>query len=307
MHRALKVQPARPEDLAAAFRLLFRHMAAEDRQVRVANAVRLVRRGELDPAGVLVVRGREEILGALVCVPAPGAGGLVWPPQAVPGGERRAVEDLLVQEAARWLQERGAKLAQALLAPEDALLAAPLERNGFAHVTSLWYLRHFLELPPELLLATDRLAYADYGSCDRGVFHQTLLRTYEGTLDCPEVNGVRAIDEIIAGHQAQGKYDPRHWWLAFDRGHPVGVLLLTALPEQGQTWDVSYVGVVPEARSHGVGRELTRKALFEARAAEGRQVTLAVDVRNRPAWNLYLSLGFEPYDRREVYLAVWNR
>jgi ribosomal protein S18 acetylase RimI-like enzyme len=34
-------------------------------------------------------------------------------------------------------------------------------------------------------------------------------------------------------------------------------------------------------------------------------VTLSVDVRNRPAWGLYRSLGFEPFELREVYLRVW--
>jgi ribosomal protein S18 acetylase RimI-like enzyme len=47
------------------------------------------------------------------------------------------------------------------------------------------------------------------------------------------------------------------------------------------------------------------KALREARAARVARLTLAVDARNRPAWNLYQKLGFEPYDQREVYLAIW--
>jgi ribosomal protein S18 acetylase RimI-like enzyme len=33
-------------------------------------------------------------------------------------------------------------------------------------------------------------------------------------------------------------------------------------------------------------------------------VTLAVDARNRPAWDMYRTVGFETYDRREVFLAV---
>jgi ribosomal protein S18 acetylase RimI-like enzyme len=45
---------------------------------------------------------------------------------------------------------------------------------------------------------------------------------------------------------------------------------------------------------------------LEARAAGAECVTLSVDTRNRPAWKLYLTLGFEADDRREVYLAVWR-
>ncbi len=79
---------------------------------------------------------------------------------------------------------------------------------------------------------------------------------------------------------------------------------MTEIPEW-HGWDISYVGVVPEARRQGVGRELTRKALRDAQAAGAARVTLAVDVRNQPARSLYQSLGFELFDQREVYLATW--
>ena len=81
--------------------------------------------------------------------------------------------------------------------------------------------------------------------------------------------------------------------------------MVTELPEWN-AWDLSYVGVVPEARGRGVGRELVCKTLFEARAAEAAQLTLSVDIRNRPARNLYERFDFELYDEREVYLAVWR-
>jgi ribosomal protein S18 acetylase RimI-like enzyme len=113
------------------------------------------------------------------------------------------------------------------------------------------------------------------------------------------------LQEVVEGHQAQGTHDPEHWWLAWQAGHAVGVLLVAEMSEW-QGWDISYVGVIPEARGRGIGRALTLKALHEARAAGATQVTLAVDTRNRPAWNLYLDVGFEPFDRREVYLAIWN-
>ena len=116
---------------------------------------------------------------------------------------------------------------------------------------------------------------------------------------------MRNLEEVLEGHQAQGIHNPEQWWLALQANEAVGVLLLAEISES-QGWDLSYVGVVPEARGRGIGRELTCKALQEARAAGATQITLAVDTRNRPAWSLYLDLGFESFDRREVYLAIWN-
>jgi len=310
MESMLTVQPARPEDLAPAFRLMFQRIPAAEREARVANALFLVARGELEQEGVLVASSQGGLLGALVCVPLRGASGLVWPPQTQGGSWRRQVEDALVRLGSAWLRQRGAKLAQALLAPDEAGLADPLLRNGFSHVTALHYMRQDLgDIPGTACQSVSpkepRLTYVSYGDGDVQRFQQTLLRTYEDTLDCPELNGVRDLGEILEGHKAQGFHDPHQWWLAEESGRPAGVLLLADAPELGGR-DLSYLGVVPEARGRGIGRALARKALAETRAAAVDRLTLAVDVRNRPAWNLYVDLGFLVTEQREVYLTFFN-
>jgi ribosomal protein S18 acetylase RimI-like enzyme len=305
MDRPVAVGPARPDELAGALHAIFRHVPEEDRDQRVAHVLDLISLGEVDPAGVLVARGRQGLCGAMICQPLAGAGGLVWPPQSLPGKDGREIEDRLVHSAAAWLRSRGAKLAQALLPSAAGPSGAALERNGYRCVTRLLYLRHYLDLPATLLTTEDRLSFVPYSRCTADEFHETLLRTYVETLDCPEVNGVRDLTEILAGHRAQGKPDAHHWWLARTPARPVGVLLATELLD-AQGWDISYLGLVPEARGHGLGKELVRKALFEARAADALLLTLAVDDRNWPARDLYRRMGFETFDSREVYLTIWQ-
>jgi ribosomal protein S18 acetylase RimI-like enzyme len=293
---------ARAEEWDAVFRLIFQHLPVTERARRCDNALHLLRRGDLDPHGLFVLRGVEDVLrGALVCLPVPGRGALIWPPGAVEDG-RAAVEDMLVRHAVAWLRQRGAKLAQALLAPDEMFLADSLVRNGFALVTRLWYMRHDLNLPLHCLDTPARLDYQPFD--DGELFRRTLLRTYEDTRDCPEVNGVRTVDEVLEGHRAQGVFDPERWQLALDAGQPVGVLIATEMPESGE-WEVAYMGVVPEARRRGFGREMLLRALCEARAAGAPSVTLSVDARNQPAWELYRSVGFEPFEQRAVYLAIF--
>jgi ribosomal protein S18 acetylase RimI-like enzyme len=292
-------EPARTEDWGPAFRLIFQYLPPEEREHRCANALHLLQRGELSSQGLFIVRGAAGPRGALLCLPVPGCTALLWPPGAVDDGASE-LEDTLLRYVRAWLSQRGVKLVQTLLAPEESFLAIPLLRNGFSAVTRLWYMRHQLNLPIHHLNTPSRLDYQTYKG--DSLFRQTLLRTYEGTLDCPEVNGIRSIDEVVEGHRAQGAYDPERWWLVCRRGGPVGVLMMTAMPESGD-WEVAYMGVVPEARGHGFGREMLLHALSEARAADAPSVTLSVDARNQPAWNLYRSLGFEPYDQRIVYLA----
>jgi mycothiol synthase len=294
------VAAAQPEKQAAAFRLVFQYLGSGEQELRVANALNLLNAGELNPEGIFVVEQGPALAGALVCVPLRGSSGLFWPPAVRAGPQRSAQEDQLVQTACRWLHGRGAKLAQAILSSGEVPLAAPLLRNGFVHVTRLEYLRHYLA-DDAFLVPSAQLRLQTYAQADTHLFHQVLLRTYEGTQDCPELNGVRTLEEILDGHKAQGVFRPERWWLAFDGSRPVGVLLIAEVVEW-QGWDISYVGVVPECRRRGIGRVLAQLALREAKAAGAGQVTLAVDVRNRPAWNLYLGLGFEPWDQREVYL-----
>jgi ribosomal protein S18 acetylase RimI-like enzyme len=298
------VAPARPQELESAFRLVFQHLAAEERDTRVANALHLVRQGELAPAGILVAAEGGALAGAIVCLPVPGASGLIWPPQAIEGPGRDAVEDALVGRASAWLRERGSRLGQCLLTADEMPLGEPLLRNGFTHVTALWYMQHDLSasamMPPRV-----RLHHVPYSRlANPATFHETLLRTYQGTQDCPEITGVRSIEEVMAGHQAQGKHNPERWLLALAAGQPVGVLLLCEMPEWA-AWDVAYVGVVPEERGRGYGREIMHKALAVARADGVARLTLSVDTRNEPAWRLYTDLGFQPHDRREVFLAIW--
>ncbi len=303
MSQAAAISRARPDEWAEAFRLAFQHLSPAARDSRVVSAMHLLESGQLDPAGVLVARDGD-LAGALVCQPVAGAGALVWPPQVRDGAAREPVEDGLLREGSAWLRQRGARLGQALLAPTEAHLAPALERNGFPHVTTLWYLRHNLNLPLAFLRRPPRLTFIPYPD-DSERFRHTMLRTYDATLDCPEVNGVRSMDEVLAGHRAQGVHDPRRWWLATDGAEPVGVLLLTETPDL-EAWDVAYVGVVPEARRRGWGRELMHRALCAAHASDAHQLVLSVDGRNKPAWKLYVDLGFEAYDVREVYLAVWR-
>ena len=89
---------AQAEEVEPALRLCFQHLTPVDLANRVANALNLISRKEIDPEGVAVVRGKAGLLGAMVSMCLPGATGLVWPPQAIPGPQTREIEDCLVRQ-----------------------------------------------------------------------------------------------------------------------------------------------------------------------------------------------------------------
>jgi ribosomal protein S18 acetylase RimI-like enzyme len=302
MTPSLKIETARSSDWVEALALAFQHFPAHERDTRVLNAISLIEKGELDGKGIFVAWRQAQLAGVLVCLPTPGAAALVWPPHST-GKDRSQVEDALLRHGNRWLQSLGVKLAQTVLARDQVDLATPLLRNEFRHITTLLYLRHGLS---QRRAPTPILDFETYSTCSLDVFVATLERTYEDTLDCPEINGVRNMDEILAGHRAQGIHNPEHWWLARRHGKPVGVVLAARISEW-EGWDLSYVGVVPEARGQGFGRQLTTQALLAAHQEGANELTLSVDRRNLPARNVYRRLGFRLFEEREVYLAIWKK
>ena len=304
-HRLHIVEPARPEEITPALHLVFQHLPHDERTRRVANALGLLAAGELEEKGIHVARNEGRLVGAMAGLSLPGAGGLVWLPGALPSTPHGLCEDLLVASVCSWLKSRGAKVIRAILSPTDLSRAASLLSNGFAQVTQLLYLRHDLH---DIPASTHEIGigFQPYTPANDGLFRETLLQTYEGTLDCPELNGVRTIEEIVEGHKAQGAFDASRWWLMTKFDRAAGVVLLTRVAEMS-AWDISYVGIVPAARGVGVGRAAVTRALQEAQLFGADQLTVAVDARNTPARQLYLQLGFEPTATREVFLRFLAR
>jgi ribosomal protein S18 acetylase RimI-like enzyme len=296
------VSAATPDELPAACGALFAHLTGSDRDHRAARCRELLTSGELDPSGMFVARDEHgAVRGAMLVQPLPGALGLAWPPRAEAGCEPTA--DALVSAACGWLRSRGVKVCQVFAAEGDDLAA--LDRHEFRHVTQVVHMRRGVDAnrerddgPPSPLIRPAADSPAD-------LFTDTLMKTYDGSLDCPELTGPRTAAEVLDGHRpADGVPADRFWYLAWSAAEPVGVVLFDVGTEPGAL-ELSYLGVVPSARGRGLGGELVRFAVAHAAAAGCPALTLSVDARNGPAARLYRRHGFREYDRREVLLAAW--
>lgn len=310
MSESIVVEAARGEELPAAFSLMYQHLPLAERYRSVTNALRLVERGDLTLEHVLVVRrGERMIRGVVVFSPCAGAAGQVWPPRVLAGTDSAKVEDALVQGALDRLRSYEVHFVQAMLAPGEDNLAPSLLRAGFAHLSALLTLAHPLYLADDL--SQDReldppLIWRRFVDSDAEVFQRTLLETYEGTLDFPELNGLRDVSEIMQAHEKHGRCDPDYWFLVCREGRPQGVVLLIEMPEWNE-WELSYIGVVPAERGKGIGRAMVQETIRIARRLATSQLTVSVDSRNVPAWQLYVNLGFRALDEYKVYLLLTNR
>jgi ribosomal protein S18 acetylase RimI-like enzyme len=266
-------------------------------------------RGEIPADGLLLCRDdntrsqTDRLLGVIAALPMAGAAGVLWPPQTAAESQRESIEDELIRAARQWLELHGAKVIQVLLGTAD--VPSSLIRNGFTHVTALLYLHKSLTDPPSGCHSR-RLQLQTYPNSNPVTFLSVLKESFQDTLDCPELNDVRDVEEVMAGYKAAPGTQLDRWWLAHEGDRPVGILV-TASSSDGATWELLYIGLVPSARGRGLGKELTHLLLEQTKTAGASRVVLSVDGRNRPALRMYSALGFEGYDRRDVYLDVLSR
>jgi hypothetical protein len=221
---------AATHELLPALRLLFARWHADETTThRAAESFR----DELlagDHGSLHVFGTRDEagrVRGAMIAQELPGALGVAWPPRA----ETPEAEDALVRAACDWLKARGMKVCQAFSRADELPDVAALERNGFRHVTQLATMKCYpsSRLPVPLTAAFPLSFTPAATATPSDEFRATLLATHEGTRDCPELNGSRTADELLAEF-----LDPpplAKWYLASNSEGPVGVLLLTPAVE----------------------------------------------------------------------------
>lgn len=231
---------------------------------------------------------------AIVMIPPPGVGGIEA------GAQRELTRAGLEELAARRLH-----YAQALLEPEAGEKRKLFVGLGFGRLAPLIYMERDARYPwvePPPAGAAEWLAYS---AATHGEFARVVLATYEGSQDCPELTGLRPIDDILAAHRASGRWETTLWELARIDGEVLGCLLLAELGG-GSMLEIVYMGVVSGFRRRGVGRLLLARALERARGARVPRVTVVVDGRNEPARRLYVSFAFAPTGRRDAYLYRWR-
>jgi ribosomal protein S18 acetylase RimI-like enzyme len=132
-------------------------------------------------------------------------------------------------------------------------------------------------------------------------FHQIVVQTYSDSLDCPELDGMRPVEEVLEGYRGAGEFREAHWSLVRQAGNFVGCVFLGYFPFS-KSAALQYMGVIPSHRRRGIARELVRHALQVANESGASRMSLAVDSRNAPAWRLYEELGFEETGRRSVFI-----
>jgi len=293
-------------EIPAALNLVFSQSDAGQRERQIATAIEEIERAGEDGSVVLVARRNRLMVAAIWVQIQPGSIASLWPP-GLASGEPDATALTLIELAAAKAHAAGARFLQSLLETDADGPALWLRLCNFQHCTDLLYLvsprEVFPESPP-----TTQLQFEP--CCDlperMARLSAIVQQTYESTQDCQFVQGLRTIDDVLAGYKAVGIYDASRWFLVIQSEgegnvRDVGCLLLTEHPAE-KNWELIYFGVVPLARGARLGIEIVRHAQWLMRQSRAERLVLAVDAANSPAIAVYAAAGFEAWDRRSVFL-----
>lgn len=139
----------------------------------------------------------------------------------------------------------------------------------------------------------------------RNELARIIQATYEASLDCPKLQQFRSIEDILDSYQHQG-IAPAGWSFVQYNGKTIGCLLISAFPQQ-LTWELTYLGLIPEARGKGWGNEIIQYGCFLAAQHGAEMVIASVDQANQPALTIYHQRGFMSVDKAHIYVKNSSR
>ncbi len=268
-----------------------------DTEVKVEGFLAYARTVGVDPSRQVVALGKnaagEEVIeGMCLWVPSPGRTAMLFGPSLSEFPEAAKGTEAAIGAVLEDAKGAGIVLVQVMMEPADAAGKTVFAEAGLSQLATLNYMERKPPVhAPEFALPSD-LRLLPYGAETHGLFAEAIVRSYEQTLDCPTLSGMREVGDIIAGHKGAGHFDPQLWGVVVDgAGKAMGCLLLGEIPARA-CLETVYLGLVPESRGRGLGRILMQRVLAIASRRHYEVTTLAVDAANTPALGLYRRCGY---------------
>jgi len=305
MHSAIRVARCDPAIDKQALEIAARAWPATESLAYGQAIGNLIANGLADRVVLIATWQQNRVVAAQLGQMLAGNAAIVWPPQfeEVEAADRESIAAALGKQLAAALKQGGMHIAQSLVATGDAQSGKWLEIGGFSHAADLLYLaadasRDPAE-PPQLPFELEA-----FTPSAKQRLIDVIQRTYIGTLDCPQLDGLRKTADVIDGYQFVGEFRPELWFLVRNGTEDVGCLLMNLHPDV-QHAEIIYLAVTPEVRGRGWGVLLAKFALWLARQTKSDRAVLAVDAANKPAVRMYAVAGFDVFDRREVWLLTF--
>ena len=297
----LQVRTANSDELEPAVRHILMTATGRVEEPQVQDFLRLARSHASDLGGTWVAVQGSTLLSAAIPVVSPGRTVLIFPPQTIHGDAHAHATRHVVNTVCERAAFEKLTLAQVLLDTHDHSVFALLTTCGFQRLAELLYLQVSVPRSVREPSLPPGLRWRNYSRDTHALFASTVLATYDKSLDCPALNGLRSIDDILAGHKGAGSFDGNLWFLLCDHDVPLAVLLLNRVGSTDLV-ELVYVGIIPQHRRKGLGDILIRQALHAAATTGCARLSLAVDADNLPALKLYWRHGLQAIGRKLALL-----
>lgn len=242
----------------------------------------------------------DRIAWAVLPIVNPGRTMLLLAPSRIPQATPVPLIRQLTEQVCGHWSRRDVHLAQFLLDPDDRAMRELYAGCGFDMLAELLYLQRTVRRAPAVRLP-EGFALHPYAPEIHAEFGEAITGSYENSLDCPALNGRRNIDDVLDGHKATGQFEPDLWHLLTESGEPRGVLILSPTVN-GDSVELVYLGLVPQARGRGLGDALMHLAMRCVQETGRSELALAVDGQNQPALKLYYRHGLQRIGSRLALL-----
>jgi ribosomal protein S18 acetylase RimI-like enzyme len=290
------LRPARDSEVQEAVRLIAAGPGSFSDEQQVKEYLHLAGLHRCDLGGIWVAEQAGRLISAVLPIASPGRTMLLFPPLHVRGEFQERLTRQLIEAVCDRAVAEGIRLAQVLLEVHDSLSFPLVASCSFKRLAELLYLQtQVRQLRP--VPTPDGWTWDTYRPETQEAFKAIILESYRQSLDCPALNGMRDIDDIMAGHMATGEFDPKLWFLLREREQALGVLLLSRVA-RCDVMELVYLGVAPQQRGRGVGDLLMRQALYATATRGCGRLSLAVDAGNLPAIKLYWRHGLQAIGRK---------
>lgn len=300
------IHQAASSELEAALRLIVQRPGVSRSELKrqVDALIRYARKSKLSLENCHVAADGEKLLTACLCVDSPGRISSLFLPNTLDDAHIALVVETL-QAAGRAAAERNIIYIQIMLAGEDEQQRQICTAADFQFLAELVYLECDLTQPILADKTIRELQWQAYSKDSEPVFEDVIQKTYRDSFDCPALNGLRPVEDILKAHRATGKFEPRYWLVGLHEGRPIGLILLAYIQEKW-AFEVVYMGVLPECRGQGWAGSLLAKGVELARDQALNRMTCTVDADNAPARRLYGRFGFEETYRRQAWIHLLN-
>ncbi len=206
--------------------------------------------------------------------------------------------DLLIQHSAHTMAENGFLKVELHVysdKPNFSQYVQSLQANGFAITQKKISL---ICKDPRRSSSGSRLFYRSSVEVGDDAFIEAIRQVTQDTLDQDDLDSVLEYGEEKAAQHyfaiLEELDNRKDWWkLAFtDQNQLVGLVVPQKHGES--TGVINYIGVVPEHRGHGYGKDLLAEGMRVLRENTVSEIIADIDAANFPMEDALIAQGFEP-------------